>query len=459
MDETLKLSNFVADLEWDAIPPETIKNCKIHLLDTLGVGIQGSLALHSRQTVNVVQKLACSPQATVFGHSFKTSAVEAAFLNAIMAHSIDFDDGHKFVHPGCVIIPTAISVAEQHHLNGKMLIAGILTGYEVSIRISLAAGITHRQKGYHPTGSCNVFGSAAAASKLLGLEAAAINAALGLACTQAAGLTQYRYDGSPNKHFHAGMAARSGLLSGLLAQEGFRGTNQALEGDSGFLNVMADGGDPGQLFIHMGKKFMIDETDIKPYPSCRQTHSPVDLILGAIQQKKVELAEIQEIILYTYNYAFKSWLVATDPPASKLQAMLNIPFCMAAALINGNLTLSEFEEDRLADAGVHELMKKIKIKSDDALTRQFPGNRGARIELVMRDGSIISMATDNPLGSPENPVTLAQVVTKFRILASPVLSKSQIDKIITAIDQLENLSDASQLAQLLSPSIEPPVKL
>jgi len=450
MGYTLDLCSYVANLNWRKIPSKVVQKCKVHMLDTLGVALRGSLTSHSQQTVKVIRDIGCEPQCTIVGHSFKTSMIEAAFLNSIMAHSIDFDDGHKFIHPGCVIIPVSLSIAEQKHLTGEKLIVGIIAGYEISIRTSLAAGLKHRKRGYHPTATCNFFGAAAAAANLLNLSPLQVNSAFGLACTQAAGVTQYRFDGSPNKHFHAGMAARGGMLSVLLALSEFRGTKEALEGEFGFLNVMAEGGEPELLVDGLGDKFAILETEIKPYPSCRQTHAPIDLVLEAVHKYDIDPENIWEVLLYTYEYAYKSWLINTEPPSSKLQAMLNIPYCMAIAFIDGKVTLDQFREGRLKDKNVHDLLKKITIRVDDDFSRQFSSQKNARLQINFKDGSTLTLSTQNPRGSVDKLLTFSEVVTKFRELAEPVIGEKRVEDIIERVNRLEDLTNVGELVSLLA---------
>jgi 2-methylcitrate dehydratase PrpD len=448
---TVQLSDFVGKLSWKQVPPETAVKCKTHLLDTLGVALAGSGTPHARQATEVIREFYCMPESTVINHDWKTTAAEAAFANAIMAHSIDFDDGHKFVHPGCVVVPVCMALAEKYHVDGRSLILALLAGYETSIRVSLAAGLSHRKRGYHPTGTCNTFGAAASAAKLMGLGTDKINSCLGIACTQAAGITQYRFDGSSIKHLHAALAARNGVLAALLSAKGFRGTNEALEGEFGFLNVTAEGGEPHWLTDQLDTRFFILDTDIKPYPSCRQTHAPVDLILTAVMENDLHGQDVEQIALYTYAYANQTWLISTRPPTSGLQAMLNTPYCLSSALVNRKLTLAEFADDALKNKAVLDLMPKIEVKVDRDLTARFPAARGARLHIRLKDGRSFDYFTDNPRGSREKPITFSEVVCKFNALAEPVIGEEKCKGVVTLVNDLENLADAAAIAELLTP--------
>jgi 2-methylcitrate dehydratase PrpD len=449
MDYTNKLARYVAKMRWENIPPVVIAKSKIYTLDILGVALRGFLAPHAQVAYNTVRSLGGAPQATIIGGREKTSVTEAAFVNALSAHSIDFDDAHKFVHPGAAIVPTVLSIGESEGLSGKEFILAVVAGYEVSVRVSLAAGVEHRKRGYHPTGTCNFFGAAAAAAKALGLDAKKTEAALGIAGTQSAGLTQYRFDGSANKHFHAGMAARGGVLSALLAKGGYRGTKQILDGKLGFLNVMAAGGNPDRLIEGLGETFYMVETDIKPYPSCRQTHTVVDLGLKAVKENEIDLANIREVVVEIYDYANESWLVETSAPASGLQAMLNIPYCLASAMVHRGLGLDQFDQAMLREEKVNELARKVKIVSNEEFTRLFPAKKAARLIVTMHDGTRIAAEGDNPKGSVDYPLEVGDIEKKFYGLAEKVIGFDNAQKLADMVNGLEMVSDVEAIAKLL----------
>ncbi|MFZ7104147.1 MAG: MmgE/PrpD family protein [Peptococcaceae bacterium] len=449
MSYTDTLAQYIANFAWEEVPKSVREKSKIHILDTLGVALGGSITLHAGIAYRTLEKLGGNPHSTVIGKNLKTSLTEAAFLNALMAHSIDFDDGHKFVHPGAAVITTALSIAEHLHLSGKKFITSVIVGYDTSIAISLAAGVEHRKLGYHPTGTCNFLGACAAAGHLLNLSVPEVEAALGIAGTQAAGLAQYRFDGSPNKHLHAGIAARGGILAALLAQGGYKGAEQILEGEFGFLKVLSRDGKPEKLNEGLGKKFAITETDIKPYPSCRQTHTAVDLAIEAIEKFNLQIEQIEEILVEIYDYANQSWLVDTNPPQSGLQAMLNIPYCLAVALLYGKLNLTHFSEDVLKNERVHNLARKIKIKSNEEFSKNFPAKKITRLNVKTENGSNITLMTENPKGSSENPLTFFNIVEKFHDLADGLIGKVKAEEVIVLINNLEKVQDVAVLAALL----------
>jgi 2-methylcitrate dehydratase PrpD len=400
--------------------------------------------------VALAKALGGTAQCTVIGRAHRANMADAALLNGVMAHAIDFDDGHKYVHPGCAVIPAALAVAEAKGLAGADLVAAVAAGYEVSVRVSLAGGLKHRRRGFHPTGTCNVFGAAAAAGRLLGLSADAMASALGIAIAQSAGLTQYRSFGSPTKHLHAGLAARAGVLSALLAEADFQGPPEPLEGEFGFLNVMADGGEAEALTAHLGERLAMEETYIKPYPACRQIHAPLDLAIAAAREHGVVASDIREVVLYTYEYATAGWLVSAAPPQTSLRAMQSMPFCLASALIDGELTLGQVAPDRIAEESTLALARKVIVREDPDLTRAFPEKRGARLEIAMADGRIVALKTDNPKGGPDRPLSFADVVEKFNALAVPVIGAGSAARFVEAVEGLETLDGVGPLVEPLA---------
>ena len=445
---THSLAEYTTGLTAQTIPHRVQFKSKLNILDTLGVALCGSCTPHATAAFATAEALGGEKQASVIGRAAQTDMVRAAFLNALAAHSIDFDDAHKFVHPGAAIVPAALSVCEHMHRSGAVFMASVIAGYEVAVRTSLAAGLAHRKRGYHPTGTCNTLGAAAAAAHALGLDVAKTESALGIAGCQAAGLSQYRLDGSANKHLHAGIAAQGGVLAALLANNGFHGTKNILEGELGFLAVLSDGGKPSLLTDGLGATFAVEGTDIKPYPSCRQTHGAIDLALEAIKQG-LRPSDITRIDIDIYEYATAKWHAANTPPETGLQAMLNIPYCVASALEEGSLSLCNFDQAALGNQNVKELTSKIFVKADPQMTAVFPEKRCVRLRISTSDGSQRTLETDNPKGGKEHPLTQDDVENKFRLLTKSILGLEGSERVIQLIGNLETLPDVGALAACL----------
>ena len=448
MSETRTLVEFLSGLEVQLLPANVIERAKVHILDTLAVAAGGSTTEHARQAVATLKALGTPGNSTVIANDLTVNVLEAAFLNGVMAHSIDFDDAHKFVHPGAAIVPAALAFAESQGAHNVEFLKAVICGYEAAVRVSLAGGPSHRARGFHPTGTCNVIGTAVAAGVLLKLDAHQIVSAVGIAASQAAGLTQYRIDGAATKHLHAGFAARAGGFAALLAREGLRGPEASIEGEVGFLKAFADEADPEALTRGLGKSWAIATTDIKPYPSCRQTHAPLDLMLNLMRQNSISHEQIEAIRLATYKYVDKPWHVDTSPPGSSLEGMLSIPYCLATAAVYGQVTLTNFGDAARADTRVCNLLRKISIGFDEDMTARWPAERGAAITLVTSAGTFEARAS-NPRGGGDQPVEWPEAVGKARGLTEDVLGPRRAEQLVEAVSRVDQPGSASSLAALL----------
>lgn len=446
MNLSEKIGCFVENIEYDKLSDEVILACKTRILDLLGIAISASKTKHCKLVINLLRKLNAPGDSAVWGQGFRTNELYAALANGVLGHGVDFDDAHKFVHPGCSVIPTAFAIGDKVGSSGKDLIAAIVAGYEVSIWVSLAAGIKHRKRGFHPTGTCNAFGAAAVAGKLLALNGEQLANALGIAGTMSAGLTQYRFDGSDIKRLHGGKAAHDGVFSGLLSATGFVGSKEIFEGENGFLNTMADGGEEFLPSIGSDNEFQILNTDIKPYPACRQIHGPIEMALALKNKFQIDPNDISMINIKIYEYAAKSWLISKSMPVNTLQAQLNIPYCIAAALINNKLTLEElFYEENFKDIKINELAQKINVVAEKEFSSRFPAEKPSEIAIYLKDGRKYSQSLTHPKGTRENPCSLDDVVKKFKCITDYRFTNDKQERLIDIIIDLNKFDNIREV--------------
>ena len=445
LDHGAVMAAFAADLQAGDISGAVTEKLKHLLIDTVGVTLGALDEAHAQQARAVTRAAGSAPQAAILGTTERASTQEAAFANGVAAHGIDFDDTHKFVHPGCAVVPATLAIAEHKDVSGAAFLAGLAAGYEVSIRVAFAAGVAHRNKGFHPTGTCNVFGAATGAARAMGLDANGIAAAIGASSSMASGTTQYRLDGAANKHLHGGLAARSGVLSALLAEQGFHGTAHAIDGKLGYLNLYSDGGDLNALTGDLGERFDLLDTDFKPYPSCRQSHAPVDLAIEAFNDHGVRADQVERVTVHIFSYADKPWYTGNVVPASLLEAFLCIPYCIASVLIHGRLGLTEFTDTALADPRLASTIGRVSVKADPALDKNWPNERGARLQIEMRSGETLILSTTNPLGGTEKPMSFDDILRKFDGLTERVLTTDRRNAFIDAVGNLENLTSIKDL--------------
>jgi 2-methylcitrate dehydratase PrpD len=440
-----KLADFIDAVHFDDLPSETVRMTRLAFLDWLGSAARGSCETPAKIAVSVLRAQGGLPQATLIPTEEKTSALNAALANGIASHIIELDDVHRgsIVHAAAAVIPAALAAAEMVHANGRKLIEAIVVGYETAIRLGEAVTPSHYYY-WHNTGTCGTFGACAAAGKLLGLSREQIVWALGSAGTQAAGLWEFLSSGAMSKHLHPGKAGYNGLLSALLAKEGFTGAEAIIEGDRGFCRAMAPEFNLAGITDGLGEPpYKIEENSFKIHASCRHTHPAIDLTLDLTTRHSINPGEILRIVVRTYRTALH--ITSNREPRTVFAAKFSLPFCVALALINGSCGLEDFSDKNLWDPGIRSLMSMVRLRIDDEFEAQHPEKWGAGIEVAMRSGKVYSAKTDFPRGDPENPVDEDTLISKFRMLAREVWGEDRVEALSQDVMNLDKIEDTALL--------------
>lgn len=443
MSVTATLSRFCATLNAEALPADVVPRVRALVLDLLGCIIRANIDAPAAATLKSgASALGMEGgAATVFGDDRNWSPVGATFLNAALGHALDFDDTHaaSTLHPGAPVIPAAFAAAALSGASGADLIAGIVAGYETTCRIGLAlpAG-DHYARGFHPTATCGVFGAAAAAGRILHLDADQIESALGIALSQSAGSLQFLADGAWTKPFQVGWASQSGLAAAIMAREGYRGPRAALEGRHGFLQGYAPSPQPERICQNLGVIFETMATGIKPYPSCRYGHAGIDATLALRTEFGFNPSEIDRI---TYGLSRAGLLLVGAPleekqnPTNLVGAQFSAPFVLSTALIKGEMTWDSYK--RLDDSDVRALMTKVDCVHDPDIEAQFPVNMSGKIT-IEAGGKRYAKTVIIPLGEPTNFLSDDAIFAKFKGLAQPVIGE-QLHRIADAVSELDKL--------------------
>jgi len=434
---------------YDQLPDDVIQKAKECFTDFVGVALRGSETESGEAVKNIIRP---GGESTVIGQG-RSTPMEAGLANGIFAHSMDLDDGHRLamLHPGACVIPAALSLCEAENRTGKELIESIVVGYQVVIALGMMVNPGHRSRGFHSTGTCGTLGAAAAACKAMDLSETQITNALGLAGTQAAGLLESDHSGSMGKHLHTGRAAQSGILSALLARNGFTGGETILEGDEGFLKAMTDI-DPNAM-TDIDPYTMVDahphETDLpmenyhisdvyfKIYPVCRHLHSSIDALLEIVKENQLELEEIEKITVNTYKIAAEH---DDYHPTSTEALRQSLPVSMAVALLNHyqeTVDLIEFSYSPPNQKEINDISGKIQIKIDSNLDKQYPQSRPSEVTIFTEKG-IYKNKVDLPQGEPENPLKQG-VEWKFRNLNPDVDAR-----VLDVIGNMDSYPDVRQ---------------
>lgn len=444
-----KLAEFIDGVHYADLPPETIRLTKMALLDWFGSVLRGGKEQPALMALRVLGAQGGSPQATLLPAKDQTSALNAALGNGIASHIMELDDVHRgsIVHAGAVVMPAALAAAEMFHTDGRKLIEAIVAGYEIAIRVGEAVSPSHYYY-FHNTGTCGTFGACAAAGKLLSLDPDQMVWALGNAGTQAAGLWEFLRNGAMTKHLHPGKAAQNGLLAALLAQEGFTGATEILEGQKGFCRAMAPEFNLAALTDSLGNPpYRIEGNSFKIHSSCRHTHPSIDIVLDLSARHRIDPAQITGIEVRTYQGALE--ITGNPDPQTIYAAKFSLPFCVALALTKGSCGLEDFSEENLRNPEIRALMTRVRLSVDEHLDALYPAKWPTTVAVTLTSGEVCQGQTDFPLGDPENPADDAMLMAKFRRLASYALAESKVEALLTGVLGLEKLEDVAQLCKCL----------
>ncbi len=449
MAVTRALSRFSAEIDIETIPDEVAARARLLLLDLAGNIIRGRETESTPAVMSAMQALGLSDgRFHVLGDARTYSPAGAAFLQGVLAHSLDFDDTHAAatLHPGAPVIPAALVAAEMTGASGATLLAAIVAGYEVICRVALAlpAG-EHYDRGFHPTATCGAFGAAAAAARVFGLDAAGVESALGIALSQSAGSLQFLHNGSWTKRFQVGWSAMAGLAAATLAREGFKGADEAIEGRHGFLRAYAPNPRPERATQDLGTVYELMATGVKPYPSCRYGHAGIDAALSLHAELGVAPEEISRAV---YGLSNAGMLLVGAPAAKKadprniVDAQFSAPFVLAVALATGEMTWDSY--GLLHDARIRGLLPKIHCEHDAEIEAEFPANMSGKLTLHAR-GQVFVRKVVVPRGEPGNFPSSAELQAKFAALAEPSLGRRPTALLAEAILGIDELDRASRL--------------
>lgn len=412
------LARFLSGLRYEDLPEEVVAAAKMCLLDTLASAIGG---VHNAQVESVTEeylKLAGNNgRIKLWGRERCAPLLTAVFLNGLMGHTLEMDDVHTASksHIGVVVIPAAWGLAQQLNCSGKDLLLATVCGYEAMSRIGMALGVSsHRNRGWHVTGTAGTFGAAAACAKLLGLDEERTLSALGMAGTQSCGLWAFLADGASCKVLHTGRAAVSGCEAALLANAGMTGPEHILTAsDGGLLAAMSDQYDVRKVSAGLGEKWEILELDNKPYPCCRSTHCAIDAALE-LRARGVKPEDISCIEVDTYLVGNKQCGMSEGSrrPQNPVEAKFSTPYTVACALLFGRVSLREFLPEIITESRVQDLLSRVSVKTDDQLTADYPAHWGCRMTATLKDGRRESCFVKDASGSVSNPLSEQQLRAK-----------------------------------------------
>ncbi len=440
-----EIAAWVAELEYETLPREVVYRAKMILLDTLGCALGALSAVPVQMARQVALEQGGSQHATPIGASWKTSCDYAAFIDGMALRYLDLNDYTPVGgHPSINVAP-ALAVAEAQGRSGKDLILGITTGYEVQLRLREATKHGKQEGWDHSTGVH--YSAAALAAKLLGLPPAKISHSLAIAGSHASTLAEVRKGKlSMWKGAAEPMAARGGTFAAILARVGLTGPLTILEGDCGYGPVVAGALD-GELLRGRPDEFQILKSCIKMWPCVFVAQSPVAAALKARQEHPFASEEVDTIVVYLSDFAYQQQMKFLAAGLSTREsADHSVPYCVARAVLHGDVIAEHFDESHLTDPAAMALLKRLSL----ARSSDFPGRVGAAVEIRLLDGTTLREQIFYPPGHTENPVDESAVVKKFRTLAEPVLDLERANRICDTVLRIDEVPTIRPLLETLS---------
>ena len=451
-----KLVQFIVKTNFQDIPTEVVEKAKVPFLDTIGVTLLGSTYPCGKIAIDWVREMGGTPEATVIGGGFKSSAVNAAFANGVSAFSPDFDDFNEeiFLHPSVGLIPTILALGEVIKASGSKILAAYIIGWEVLDTIGRAAEagrFAHRTRGWHPTCTIGTLGATAVAAKMLNLDAEHIKMALGIAGSMASGTVQ-QY-GTMAFYLHAGFAAKNGVIAAMLAKKGGTAELDILESRYGFLNLFNGEGNYDPVKTEkMGNPYVLVSPGfgLKKYACCSLVQCPIEGLQELVKREHFAPEDV-ELIEIGIHPKLKTQIARYDNPANPAEAQFSEPFHAAVGIVYPDIVgFSPYKEETLSDPRVQKLMKRVRVYVHPDLTAEKPDAVYTHyLKVKLKDGREFAFTKAIVGGDVRKPLTQDEVLGKYKDCVQKILSPSEIEHSIELINSLEKLEDIGMLTQVL----------
>jgi 2-methylcitrate dehydratase PrpD len=443
------LAGYWSAARFEDIPREPVRLAKRFLLDTLAAGIAGA---HTDVVETAVRAARAATESTggsgvLWGRNDMLPAPQAALVNGTASHALELDDFGGCGHSGAVVVPVVLALAGRGGVSGRDALMALLAGYDLAARILEGAGgyRPHNDLGWHSTGTCGSFGAAAAAARILRLDASRFADALGIAGTFTGGIWAFLADGAMTKRFHPGKAAESGFSAALLAQAGMTGPRQVLEAEWGgfFSTYCRETATPEATLDRLGREFRIDRSGMKPYASCRGLHAGLDALFQVMRETGSEAGAIRRMVVHG-NAQFRLQFDRPQP-VNLLDRQFSMQYALAVGAVSGRATLDQFEPARTSEPEIRRLMDATTLLADRTVK---PGDYPP-VEFVLADGRSIERHVQFAKGAPQHPLSDDELAEKVASLIDPVLGEARRREIVATVAGLEHLTDMQTLARLL----------
>ena len=453
---TRGMAEFIANLRYEDVPEHVRTRVKLLMLDSLGCALYGAKLEWTRILQQRLGALDTSTMCAIWGTKQRISAPHAALINGTQVQGFELDDVHRqgMLHVGSVVLPALIAVTEfKKNLTGKEFLAAAVAGYEIGPRVGICMGPEHLEQGWHTGATFGVFSAAAGAARGLKLDVDKTVHALGIAGTQAAGLMAAQY-GAMVKRMHSGRSTQSGLYGALLAEAGFTGIVNVFESEyGGFCTTFSRSTDLfkiDELVNGFGTVWQTMGIALKFYSCVASNHTTLDAIRLMQDEHPFGADDVEKIVVHC-TQATALHVGWKYKPEGLTSAQLNLPYCVATLLLDGDVFVGQFSDDKVADPARMALAEKVQVIEDPEYTAKGSKSRHlVRVEVHLKDGKKMERVVAAGRGNENNFASEADVVAKFEKLAIHALPKPQVEELRDAMLGLDKLADATRIAELLA---------
>jgi 2-methylcitrate dehydratase PrpD len=441
-DVTRALGAHLASFRFEDLPGEAVQAARRGILDWIGCAAAGSGHPTITKLLTVLIAAAGAGEARVIGRRERLGVLEAPIANGQMGHVLDYDDTHMggvVLHTSSPVLAALIALVERSDVSGREFIAAYAAGFEAGVRVGQASP-RHHEGGWHLTGTLGAVAAGAACAKLLGADARQMTHALGISATQAAGMQQNR--GTMCKSFHAGKAASSGVLAGLLAREGFDSSEEIIEGVKGYCRIYSSESRPEAVLAELGTRWEIVNNGHKPYACGVVLHPAIDAVLDLRAHARLDPREVDAIELEVHPLVIS--ITGVEKPQTGLQSKFSIYHSAAVAFLDGDAGIAQYTDARARDGAVVALRGKVRVRTSERLRKDEA--RAAVVCGNLRQDTHIEHAS----GTVANPMSDAALERKWKANAEPVFGSDRAARIAEAVWELDRLASMRRLTELLS---------
>ena len=439
MDATKILSHFFAETDYESFPVSVVEAAKVAILDGVANMLAGSTQELAGIIGRYVQDLGGAPQSSVVGWGFKTNAPSAAFANGVFGHCLDFEiQGYPPTHGTSSCLPAALALGERKKTTGKTIIGAYIMGWEIQGRLR-AASAAFSNPAYHPPGLVGPLGGAIAGAIVLGLDAHQTQMAMGIAASRTGGLTANT--GTMVKSTHTGNAARMGAEAAILAGAGYTSSDSILEAPNGYSDALFDGKMDWEVLTEgLGLSYRLVDPgfDIKRFPAQVHMQNPIEAVLNLRQLYALQADDVDHLVVRTSGRGHSGSL-----PRSGLDGKFSIEYCAAAALLDGRVGIESFTDQRRFSPDMEETLRKIRVEPSDRDSAEV------QVTAMQKNGSVVDAECLGFRGSAGNPMSREERMEKVNDCIQRVLSDQDSERMVTLIEDLENVADISEITEIL----------